>query len=224
MSNPLWDKLDDFVMSLTEEFNNYLEEYHNEKHIQNFDGWIDTFWHSDNIRKCHLKTINDGRMWLLHINIFPKDGVNLPILGFDIVASKSKISGSFFDFSPVFKDSNHHLSLMFKTATKDLVWNKPRELPEWAQAIFSDDMVAAGSIKEDEELTQLMSISSSLIKVYLMSCNDKRLVTNKSTLPAINKYCKCQKMNKHLHRSILAMGIPEKEKDYYINNILFEEI
>jgi hypothetical protein len=38
------------------------------------------------------------------------------------------------------------------------------------------------------------------------------------------KYCENQKMNPHLHRSILAMGISEEDKDDYVNNVLFEEI
>ena len=222
--NPFWDKLDSLAMSIAGQFNNHLEEYHNEKHVQNFDGWIDTFWTSTNIRKCHLKTINDGKMWLLHINIFPKDGVNLPILGFDIIASKSKISGSFFDFSPVIRGHRSALFEMFKQIVADVKWNKPRDLPEWAQEIFSDHMVAAGSISDGPELEQLINVVTKLIEVYLVCCNDSKLVTNLPTQTLINKYCKNQKKNKHLHRSILAMGIPEKEKDYYIENILFDEI
>ena len=222
--NPFWDKLDTFAMSIASQFNNHLEEYHNEKHVQNFDGWIDTFWRSDNIRKCHLKTIRDGKMWLLHINIFPKDGVNLPILGFDIVASKSKISGSFFDFSPVIPNSNTAVLEMFKQATQNLEWNKPRDLPDWAQAIFSKHMVAAGAITDGPELEQLITLATQLIGIYLICSLDSKLVTTLPTNRIINKYCKHQKMNRHLHRSILAMGISEKDKDYYVNNVLFEEI
>jgi hypothetical protein len=39
----------------------------------------------------------------------------------------------------------------------------------------------------------------------------------------LNKYCENQKMNPHLHRSILAMGISEEAKERYVNNVLFEE-
>lgn len=223
-NNPLWDKLDMFALSLGETFSNHLKPFHNEKHDQQFDGWTDSFWCSDNIRKCHLKTINDGRMWLLHINIFPREGVNLPILGFDIVASKTKISGSFFDFSPVIRDPIHPLCVLFKESVKDIEWNKPRDLPEWATEIFSESMVAAGSITYGDELDQLIDVSTGLIGDYLASCNDSQLLTTSPTKTQLNKYCKNQKMNKHLHRSILAMGISEEAKDRYINNVLFEEI
>ena len=39
-----------------------------------------------------------------------------------------------------------------------------------------------------------------------------------------NIYCRNQKLNPHLHRSILAMGISEENKDRYVNKVLFEEI
>jgi hypothetical protein len=46
----------------------------------------------------------------------------------------------------------------------------------------------------------------------------------RDTKPLLNKYCENQKMNPHLHRSILAMGISEADKDAYVNSVLFEEI
>jgi len=49
------------------------------------------------------------------------------------------------------------------------------------------------------------------------------VVSNRDTLPLLNKYCSNQKLNPHLHRSILAMGISEEDKDDYVNNVLFEE-
>ena len=224
MNNNLWNRLDSLVVQINKMFDDHLESFENKKHDQHFEGWSDDFWNSKNIRKCHLKTIRNDKMWLLHINIFPKDSVNLPILGFDIVASKSKISGSFFDFSPNIPGANHALSVLFKNSTKGFEWNKPRELPEWGKEIFSKDMIAAGAIREGEELEQLIDVSTKLIKLYLISCNDPKLVTNEPTIKYMNKYCKNQKMNRHLHRSILSMGISEEEKNRYINNVLFEEI
>jgi hypothetical protein len=84
-------------------------------------------------------------------------------------------------------------------------------------------MIAAGSIKEGDELDQLISISSKLINAYLFYSNAE-WGTSHSTKNKLNAYCKNQKLNKHLHRSILAMGIPLESKDYYVNNVLFEEI
>jgi hypothetical protein len=57
-----------------------------------------------------------------------------------------------------------------------------------------------------------------------MGMETNQFVARRDTKPLLNKYCENQKMNPHLHRSILAMGISEEDKDEYVNNVLFEEI
>lgn len=222
----LYDELNKFTTKVTHKFDLNFKQYKNEKHIHKFNGWTDTFWYSDPaIRKCHLKTIDileERNLWLLHINIFPQVGYDLPILGCDIVAGPKKISGSFFDFSPVISH-DHPMMLHFGEKTKDLSWNKPRELPDWAKQIFSKHMIAAGAVK-DEEVTLLFDVTLDLIDYYLDNFNKFGIKTNIDTKPILNKYCINQKMNDKLHKSILAMGIPEYLKDDYVNNVLFEEI
>jgi len=105
-----------------------------------------------------------------------------------------------------------------------LKWRRPRKLPEWAQQIFSDDMLAIGGLDTGPELDQLMEISMKIIKLYLMMSPAQNIKTDVSTKTGLNKYCHYQKQNPHLHRAITAMGISDKAKDMYIENILFEEI
>lgn len=157
----------------------------------------------------------------MHINIFPRVDLNIPILGFDIVAGPNKITGSFFDFSPVSND--HRYSEHFKLATNNLSWNKPRELPEWASKIFSKDMIAVGNIRTKEEIEQLSSVCFALIEYYIKNLNSINSLTGNYKYQH-NFYCQQQKLNPHLHRSILAMGISEEDKDRYVNRVLFEEI
>jgi hypothetical protein len=79
------------------------DHYNRNSSLELFDGWKDNIWSSKYVRKCHLKTIDNResqKLWLMHVNIFPHEHFNFPILGFDIVAGPSKITGSFFDFSP----------------------------------------------------------------------------------------------------------------------------
>jgi hypothetical protein len=188
----------------------------------NFRGWKDSYWKSDHIRKCHLKTIDNRgtqKLWLMHINIFPNENLNTPILGFDIVAGQNKITGSFFDYSPV---DEHPFLDYFRSKVSNLSWNKPRELPEWAQKIFSKNMIAAGNIRTEEEINQLTRTCLDLVHYYVNNLGKYDSIgqfKNKQ-----NYYCSQQKLNPHLHKSILAMGIGEEDKNRYINRVLFEEI
>jgi len=223
----LWDRLNDYASYLWTRFDDEFQRYH--EHGMDgleFKDWNDTFWCSHHIRKCHLKTIspaNGKGLWLMHVNIFPKKDIELPILGFDIVAGPKKITGSFMDFSPLHgfpHPYNDHMHMR----VKGLEWNKPRELPNWAKEIFSDDMVAVGNINTESELEQFIEVTSDLVDFYLNNLEQNCFSARRETAPILNKYCQNQKMNPHLHRSMLTMGISETDKDAYINNVLFEEI
>jgi hypothetical protein len=217
----VWNSLIDLSEKIEQIFNEQFEQYPITEEI-NFSGWKDTYWKSDHIRKCHLKTIDNRdtqKLWLMHINIFPNENLNTPILGFDIVAGQSKITGSFFDYSPV---DDHVYMNYFYDKVKDLEWNKPRELPDWAKTIFSDNMIAVGNIKTDEEIKQLSDTCLDLIQYYVKHLGKYDKLGDYKDKQ--NSYCRNQKLNPHLHRSILAMGISEENKDRYVNKVLFEEI
>ena len=227
MDFPLWNRLNDYAENLSKRFDKSFARYDNPKYTDDmkFECWEDTFWESDKISKCHLKTIKpkDAKsLWLMHINIFPNVGIELPILGFDIVAGPKKVTGSFMDFSPL-HGFDHPYNEYMKMAIQGLKWNKPRELPEWATEIFSDSMIAIGNIREGHELDQFISVTSQLVTYYLSKMEEHASVSGRDTLPIMNKYCSNQKLNPHLHRSILAMGISEEDKETYVNEILFEE-
>lgn len=222
----IWNQLIALSKKIEHLFDESFEK-NNEQEL--FDNWKDTTWQSKHVRKCHLKTIDNRetqKLWLMHINIFPHTHLNFPILGFDIVAGQNKITGSFFDFSPVIKDLHEHpYMLHMRETVKDLAWSKPRELPEWAQQIFSSNMIAAGNLKTEDEIEQLCDVCYHLIEYYVKNMNNDMFVYNSERIKEDqNFYCAQQKLNPHLHRSILGMGISEKEKDKYVNEILFQEI
>ena len=219
------EKLKHFAKNIASMFDESFEKFENPKHTQDFTGWQDDFWKSDLIEKCHLKTIDlldTRKLWLLHLNIFPRPGWDLPILGCDIIAGPNKISGAFFDFSPVVHD-DHVMCQHFNRETEKFTWKKPRELPDWAKEIFSDHMMAVGNVRE-EETDQFILATTELICYYLNNIKEEAVQVDFSTREILNKYCINQKKNHQLHNSILAMGIVEEDKDYYVNNILFEEI
>ena len=85
-------------------------------------------------------------------------------------------------------------------------------------------MIAVGNINTDEELNQFIMATMRLVDHYLNNLKENAFTSNRDTKPILNKYCINQKLNPHLHRSILAMGISEEDKDRYVNDVLFEEI
>ena len=226
----IWDRLDDYASYISDRFDDNFVRYDNPKYTDDmrFSGWSDTFWQSAAVSKAHLKTIvpkEDKGLWLMHVNVFPRPGVELPILGFDVVAGAKKITGSIMDYSPLHGFPHPYHDYM-EIRTKGLAWNKPRELPQWAQEIFSKDMIAVGNINTGDELEQFIEVTKDLLDYYLDNIQQNAFVGHASvrdTKPLLNKYCVNQKMNTHLHRSILAMGVSEENKDRYINDVLFEE-
>lgn len=228
IESELFDRLRDLSVELRNLFSRSMTLYDNPKHTADLEGWSDWFWSSDTIRKAHLKTIEPvgkNKLWLMHINIFPQFNINLPIFGLDIVANPQKISGCFCDYSPITEGSHPYLD-KFKLETQGLSWTRAREMPDWAQEIFSENIVGAGSIREGEETDQLCQMALNLATFYCMEMNNPQYQKTFSldTRKAQNKYCRNQKMNRMLHSSILAMGISEERKNQYVENVLFEEV
>lgn len=228
IESELFDRLRNLSNELRNLFSTRMYEVENTKHVADLEGWSDYFWESDIIRKAHLKTIEPvgkNKLWLMHINIFPREHVNLPIFGLDIVANPKKISGCFCDYSPITEGPHPYLD-KFKYETDGLTWTRARVMPEWAEEIFSENIVGAGSIREGEETNQLCDMALNLASFYCMEMSNPTHSKDKelNTLEAQNKYCRNQKLNKMLHSSILAMGISEERKNQYVDNVLFEEV
>jgi hypothetical protein len=57
MDTPLINQMRNLAFYIKSEFGTYLNQYDNEKHVHEFEGWSDWFWSSDKIRKAHLKII-----------------------------------------------------------------------------------------------------------------------------------------------------------------------
>lgn len=231
IESPLFDKLRELSHEIRSVFDAYMDPYDNPKHTADLNGWEDWFWKNDIIRKAHLKTIEPGygnnkNLWLMHINIFPQFNINLPIFGLDIVSNPNKISGCFCDYSPIHDSGPHPYLMRFKFETEGLSWTRAREMPDWAQEIFSENIVGAGSIREGIETDQLCQMALNLSRFYCMEMSNPvyQKTFSLDTKEAQNKYCRNQKMNKMLHSSILSMGITEERKNQYVENILFEEV
>ena len=113
--------------------------------------------------------------------------------------------------------------LWFKARVNELEWNKPRQLPDWAKAIFSPAMVAAGNLQEEAEIDQLCNTALATLDFYLSKVGyDQQDVADYHM--AQNRYCYYQKQNPHVIKSMVSMGVPEATMKKFVQEILFPEV
>lgn len=181
----------------------------------------DHLFSSPSFRRGHISIVDardTHKLWLLHVTIFPdvKDGC--PIYGFDIVAGPNKVSGAFHDFS---SGGHTHNVLMrwFADRTKDITWNKKRELPEWAKNIFSDAMVAIGAVGP-EELESFCALGLETLRYYLHNVGCTKSYLHDHTADQ-NFYCEQQRLNPHTPRVLQTLGFTEAEAREFVDQTLF---
>ena len=199
----------------------------NEPGMERFNqpGWINKVWIGKDYRRAHIDVV-DARetkgLWMMHCCVFPHLHNPAPIFGFDVVAGRNKITGCFHDFSPA-GEPLHPLIDWFMEESEKLSWNKRRELPEWAQRIFTSHMIAAGNVSEDHELEQILAMARKNLDVYL----DEVGATNntaENTKDAQNFYAQNQKMNPHTPKVMASLGLDEEDVRVFIQDCLFPEI
>jgi hypothetical protein len=175
-------------------------------------------------RRAHVSVIDARevkKLYLLHVTVFPHTNDPSPIYGFDIVCGPTKVSGAFHDFSNA-GDPQHYMGQWFESKTKEIEWNKPRELPEWAKAIFSPSMVAIGAVGP-EELDEFIKLGLETLDYYL-----KYIGLSQQSLSdyhmAQNRYCHYQKQNPRTPASLQHLGFTPEEARAFIEQTLFPEI
>jgi hypothetical protein len=185
---------------------------------------IDKEFTSIRYRRAHISIVDareTKKLYLLHVTVFPHTNDPSPIFGFDIVCGPTKVSGAFHDFSAA-GETNHPMIGWFSDQTKMLTWNKPRELPEWARAIFSSSMVAIGAVGA-EELNEFISLGLKTLDYYLETVG----LTQESLADyhmAQNRYCHYQKQNPRTPASLQHLGFTEQEAKDFVQHKLFPEI
>lgn len=191
----------------------------------NQPGWVNKVWASSRYRRAHIDVV-DARetkgLWMMHCCVFPHTHNPAPIFGFDVIAGKNKITGCFIDYSPA-GDTNHPMIEYFGEEVSRYEWNKPRKLPEWAERIFSKNMVAAGNVSDEEELRQISSLANILVNHYL-ECVDETNNTAVDTSAEQNFYAQNQKQNPHTPKVMVSLGLSEDDVQHFIQECLFPEI
>jgi hypothetical protein len=191
----------------------------------NQPGWVNKVWQSSRYRRAHIDVV-DARetkgLWMMHCCIFPYTHNPAPIFGFDVIAGKSKITGCFYDYSPA-GDSEHPMLDWFAEASNKLDWNRKRKLPDWAERIFSGNMIAAGNVSEPAELEQIFAMAKKGVNHYLETV-DETNKTARDTTAAQNYYCANQKQNPHTPKVMVSLGLSEADVTHFIQECLFPEI
>jgi len=183
----------------------------------------DVVFTSSRYRRAHISTVDareTKKIYLLHVTVFPHINNPSPIYGFDIVCGPTKVSGAFHDFS--WAGENQEMQDWFANRVKDIEWNKPRELPEWARAIFSDNMVAIGAVGP-EELDAFIALGLETLDYYLDTVYKTNWQNVDNTINQ-NRYCHYQKQNPRTPASLQHLGFTEQEALDYVRTKLFPEI
>ena len=216
-------KIQDLFIDKLNETGNEVEEPGMERFNQ--PGWVNRVWGSRQYRRAHVDVV-DARetkgLWMMHCCIFPHVDNPAPIFGYDVVAGENKITGCFHDFSKT-DDPNHPLIEWFGHEVGKLTWQKKRALPDWAQRIFSEHMIAAGNVSKEEELDQIFNTVERTLTHYLDSVAETNGFTYNNAEEQ-NYYCDNQKQNPHTPKVMASLGLDEEDVRVFIQDCLFPEI
>jgi len=221
----IWERLIKLEKEIIDVLDKHLVEY-KEPGMDRFNksGWTNRTWSNMNIRRAHVDVV-DARetkgLWMAHVCLFPMLENGGPIYGFDIIAGKKKVTGAFHDFSPLLQ-KEHPLTKWFIEENKWFKPSKERELPEWAKAIFSGGMIAAGNVQEERELNQICTLAVSNLNAYIdkigqFNTDSKR----EDVIRAQNYYCENQQKNPHTPRVMQTLGLPEEDIKLFCADNLF---
>ena len=174
-------------------------------------GWINHRWYSQQFRMAHVERFEQPKFSVLHTVIFPHLIDPSPIFGFDIIASDSKATGLFFDFSPTVEDYG---------VISSQTWSEPRERPEWG-TIFSEHWIACRPTYAEAEV--ISELACLLLEKYLLSLGTKTTTDVPGVISKQNQYSLNQRKNEHTTRVLMKI-LGETRGQYFVENILFPTI
>ena len=224
----IWSKLIDCKDEIINIFEEHATEF-DEPGLAHFnnDTWVNRVWQNKHVRRAHIDVV-DARdtkgLWMMHVCVFPVLNNDGPIYGFDVIAGKNKMTGAFHDFSAS-ATLDHPMIEGYKEAVADFIPSKQRQLPEWAQNIFTDKMLAAGNVNTVEEAVAIIQLAQDNLRAYFdeigefTGFGDTQLVT-----AAQNYYCHNQQQNPHTPRTMKSLGLNEEDVDRFCTDMLFPKI
>jgi|TARA_B100000902_G_C27299781_1_gene912109 phycocyanobilin:ferredoxin oxidoreductase len=226
----IWERLIKWKDETVDILNYSLEEY-NESGMERFNneelGWVNRTWKNEYIRRAHVDVVDVRErkgLWMAHVCLFPELTNGGPIYGFDIIAGKNKVTGAFHDFSPLLQ-KDHPLTNWFVEETKWYKPSKERPLPDWAKAIFSPGMIAAGNVSDEDELNKICTMATSNLQNWIDKIrNHDGEATKEEVIKAQNFYCEHQQQNPHTPRVMQSLGLPDEDIKLFCSDNLFPKI
>jgi phycocyanobilin:ferredoxin oxidoreductase len=226
----IWERLikckDDIVEILDLTCSEYKEQGMERFNNEEF-GWVNRTWKNEYIRRAHVDVVDVREkkgLWMMHVCLFPELTNGGPIYGFDVIAGENKVTGAFHDFSPLLQ-KDHPLTNWFLNETKWFKPSKERELPDWAKAIFSGGMIAAGNVRDEKELNQICTLAVDNLANYIDKIrNHDGEATREDVIKAQNYYCEHQQQNPHTPRVMQSLGLPEDDIKLFCQDNLFPKI
>jgi len=204
-----WDKFID----LSEELKKIFDK--NAKRVDSDIMWhechTNIFWKSPTLEMGHMSIIDmrpSKGMWMMHVNTYSVDDVPMPIYGFDVVCGKNKVTGCFHDMSPT-DAKDHPVCRKFQERVAPFVPERTRPLPDWAKAIFSDSMIAAGNVKDEAEIDRLVSFGIENLKDWF------EYVPFSAHIEGRRKYCENQLKNENSRNVMISLGLTEQYVDFF---------
>ena len=141
--------------------------------------------------------------------------------GFDVIAGKNKSSIMIL----ISTDLEHDMIKGYNESVADFIPEKKRELPDWAKAIFSDNMLAAGNVKSEEEADAIIGIALHNLHAYFEEVSHYDGEGSRDEVAgAHNHYCTHQQMNPHTPNVMKSLGLNEQEVETFCTDMLFPKI
>ena len=226
----IWERLIKWKEETIDLLNKELTEYQ-EPGMERFNndelGWVNRTWSNKYIRRAHVDVVDVREkkgLWMAHVCLFPGLTNGGPIYGFDIIAGKNKVTGAFHDFSPLLQ-KEHPLTQWFIEENKWIKPSKERELPDWAKAIISGGMIAAGNVQEEKELNQICTMAVSNLANYIDKIRNHHDESKmKDVIEAQNYYCEHQQQNPHTPRVMQSLGLPDEDIKLFCQDNLFPKV
>lgn len=226
----IWDRLIECQHEIIDIFNNYaaeFEEFGLDAFNQPHNGWVNRVWYNTHIRRAHIDVV-DAReskgLWMMHVCVFPILTNDAPIYGFDVIAGKNKMTGAFHDFSPS-SNLDHPMIDGYFESVEDFIPKKQRELPQWAKNIFTEKMLAAGNVSDEEEAVAIIDIATNNLRAYFEEVGEFDGQGDRDlTHAAQNYYCHNQQQNPHTPAVMKSLGLPEEDVEVFCRDMLFPKL
>jgi hypothetical protein len=186
--------------------------------------WYNRIYTGSRFRRAHIEIVDKtqtSKILVLHCTIFPHYNDPSPIWGCDAVCGANKITGAFHDMSSG-GDPDHFMMKWFAEQSEQLRWERPRELPEWARNTFSPAIIAAGNLRNDDQLEAYCELAVNTLDYFLENVG-KTTSKTADHYDIQRQYNRNNKLNPHVANSMIKMGVPEPVIRKFIEHVLFPE-